>query len=99
MSYKRLTEYFDYGLGLNSDSSKFDKVICDYGADGKVWFNKDFIKGYVSHLRLANRELLKIVARADADGCEGCAFVDTEEWGMPCKRCKRNHKDYWRAKK
>jgi len=33
-----------------------------------------------------------------ADGCVGCAFNDTEEWEMPCAKCKRNMKDYWRAK-
>ena len=33
-----------------------------------------------------------------ADACNGCAFVDTEEWEEPCKRCKRNYRDYWRKK-
>lgn len=33
-----------------------------------------------------------------ADGCTGCAFVGIEEWNMPCCKCKRNCKDYWRAK-
>lgn len=32
------------------------------------------------------------------DGCTGCAFYDNEEWEMPCTRCKRNCKDYWRMK-
>lgn len=91
-------ELFNYSLRIAEDSKKFEKVIRDYGADEKVWFDKDFIRGYVSHLKLVNRELLKIVARADADGCEGCAFVDTEEWEMPCAKCKRACKDYWRSK-
>lgn len=29
-------------------------------------------------------------------GCEGCAFTSTEEWEMPCVRCKRGCKDYYR---
>lgn len=29
-------------------------------------------------------------------GCEGCAFIDTEEWEMPCAKCKRGQKDYYR---
>ena len=91
-------ELFDYGLGIGEDSKKFDNVIRDYGADGKVWFNKDFIRDYVSHLRYANSELLKLVARAEADGCKDCAFEDVEEWEMPCRECKRSRKDYWRAK-
>lgn len=32
-----------------------------------------------------------------ADGCNGCAFIDYEEWEEPCRRCARNCKDYWRA--
>lgn len=34
----------------------------------------------------------------NADGCIGCAFESYEEWEMPCRKCKRNCKDYWRAK-
>lgn len=30
------------------------------------------------------------------EGCQGCAYEDKEEWEMPCKRCKRNCRDYWR---
>lgn len=29
-------------------------------------------------------------------GCGGCAFEDVEEWEMPCVRCKRGCKDYYR---
>lgn len=36
--------------------------------------------------------------QAMADGCWECAFVEKAEWEMPCSRCKRNCKDYWRAK-
>ena len=39
-------DLFNYGLRIAEDSKKFDEVIRDYGADGKVWFNKDFIKNY-----------------------------------------------------
>ena len=34
----------------------------------------------------------------DADGCLGCAFEEKDEWQLPCCRCKRNCKDYWRRK-
>lgn len=30
------------------------------------------------------------------EGCQGCVFEDKEEWEMPCKKCKRNCRDYWR---
>lgn len=33
-----------------------------------------------------------------ADGCSGCAFEDVEEWEMPCTKCSRNCKDYYRTK-
>ena len=32
----------------------------------------------------------------NADGCKGCAFWDRDEWEMPCAKCKRNSRDYWR---
>lgn len=31
-------------------------------------------------------------------GCDGCAFEDVEEWEMPCAKCKRNCKDYYRRR-
>lgn len=33
-----------------------------------------------------------------AEGCVGCAYESTEEWLLPCCKCRRNSKDYWRAK-
>ena len=33
-----------------------------------------------------------------ADGCIGCAYDDVMSWELPCRQCKRNSKDYWRAK-
>lgn len=40
-----------------------------------------------------------MVMKEDADGCVGCAFEDVESWQPPCTMCKRNCKDYWRAKR
>ena len=39
--------------------------------------------------------LKEYIANAE-EGCLGCAYEDREEWEDPCKRCKRNCKDYWR---
>ena len=36
------------------------------------------------------------IGRDKADSCAGCAFLTREDWEMPCKDCKRSHKDYWR---
>ena len=44
----------------------------------------------------AIKELQKVLDAYLADGCQGCAFYDKEEWEMPCSKCKRNCKDYWR---
>ena len=39
-----------------------------------------------------------VTMKENADGCRGCAFESISEWEMPCTKCKRNSKDYWRAK-
>ena len=38
-----------------------------------------------------------IIEKDNADGCVGCAFIDTEDWELPCAKCKRACKDYWRS--
>jgi uncharacterized paraquat-inducible protein A len=43
-------------------------------------------------------EAANAIRREDADGCTDCKFEAKEEWEPPCDRCKRNYKDYWRAK-
>ena len=40
--------------------------------------------------------LQAMIEAGKADGCYGCAFINKEEWELPCADCKRNHKDYWR---
>lgn len=46
------------------------------------------------------RDLIKIVEawieRQEADGCVHCVFNDKEDWEMPCVKCRRACKDYWR---
>ena len=46
----------------------------------------------------ALKAAVSAMEREEADGCEGCAFTDVEEWEMPCRKCRRACKDYWRAK-
>ena len=50
---------------------------------------------------MTKEEIVRIldlaIEQSRADACNGCAFADTEEWEEPCKRCKRNYRDYWRA--
>lgn len=47
---------------------------------------------------VAIQALEKQMKKENADGCAGCAFEDVEEWEMPCTKCSRNCKDYYRAK-
>lgn len=67
--------------------------------------------GYeVNHVDIANGKMAitvtvdwietvcKALEQQLADGCVGCKYVDKEEWEPPCCKCKRNSKDYWRAK-
>ena len=42
-------------------------------------------------------QILEAIAEKEqADSCQGCAFWERHEWEMPCEKCKRNCKDYWR---
>lgn len=41
-------------------------------------------------------ELRKVLDAYLADGCTGCAYESVVEWELPCQKCKRNCKDYWR---
>ena len=42
-------------------------------------------------------EIIKaVIERKEADGCRLCAYEDTPEWELPCSKCSRNCKDYWR---
>ena len=52
--------------------------------------------GYRDGLRKGRMD--STLMKEDADGCMGCAFEDVEAWQPPCSMCKRNCKDYWRAK-
>lgn len=47
----------------------------------------------------AKEEFKRMLGVYLADGCSGCAFESAEEWEMPCRKCKRNCKDYWRMEK
>ena len=42
--------------------------------------------------------LQNILDRLESDGCVDCAFDDVNGWEMPCAKCRRNCKDYWRPK-
>lgn len=58
---------------------------------------KDMI-GCLNAIATDLSEMQKDIEIAEADGCEGCAFTDVNEWEMPCVKCKRGCKDYWRRK-
>ena len=64
----------------------------------KVMMMYDHIRSSVDVDPWAIEELRKVLDAYLADGCSGCAFEDKEEWEMPCCKCSRNCKNYWRAK-
>lgn len=39
-----------------------------------------------------------LIEREKTSGCNSCKYWNREEWEEPCKRCKRNCKDYWTMK-
>lgn len=39
-----------------------------------------------------------IIEKDKADGCNDCVYEKVEEWEMPCAKCARNCKDYFRWK-
>ena len=42
---------------------------------------------------------IEALLSANADGCDGCKYVNKDEYEMPCLVCKRNHVDKWTPRK
>lgn len=57
-----------------------------------------FTEQFGEAVNVAIQALEKQMKKENADGCAGCAFEVVEEWEMPCTKCSRNCKDYYRAK-
>ena len=62
----------------------------------KAMMMYDHIRSSVDVDPWAISELRKVLGAYLADGCQGCAWERTEEWELPCCKCRRNSKDYWR---
>lgn len=67
------------------------------------WMKKiplDELETFMDAIELTDaiEKAIKAIELEKADGCQGCAFEDREEWELPCDRCKRAKKDYWRGK-
>lgn len=73
-------------IGETKEHAKFDKKEIDA-----------YDKGY--EYGLAQGKMDAAIMHDEACGCTGCAFEDVNEWEMPCAKCSRGCKDYWRAKK
>lgn len=61
--------------------------------------NIEMLEDMSKSLEMISKDLIEIkgdLEKENADGCTGCAFITMEEWEMPCCKCKRNCKDYWR---
>ena len=35
------------------------------------------------------------IREMDSDGCEGCKYMDRDQYEMPCLNCKNSHKNLW----
>ena len=68
-----------------------------YEKDGVIMENNLDREAFITGYKKGKRDTEAMIE--DADGCVGCAFEDVESWQPPCSMCKRNCKDYWRAKK
>lgn len=55
-------------------------------------------ENFTRDIRTIRDFILQLEEQINADGCYGCAFENVEPWEMPCAKCARNSKDYWRAK-
>lgn len=42
--------------------------------------------------------LRKVLEAYTSEGCTDCVFEDKEEWELPCCKCSKICKNYWRAK-
>ncbi len=47
----------------------------------------------------AINELKKILEAYLSDGCSECVYEEIAEWEMPCRKCRRNCKDYYMRSK
>lgn len=64
---------------------------------------KDKVMMMYDHIRTATdidpwaiNEFRRVLDAYLADGCVGCAHESTVEWELPCRKCQRNSKDYYR---
>lgn len=64
----------------------------------KILMMYDHIRSSVDIDLWTIEKLKKVLDAYLVDGCYECAFEDCEEWEMPCCKCSRNCKDYWREK-
>lgn len=60
----------------------------------KIQSMVDTLEEIANDLKVVKMEVNSVIG----EGCESCAFTDVEEWEMPCAKCKRNCRDYWRAR-
>lgn len=92
-----------YEISINDKTTTVTKVMDkDQENRGGVMKDNKAIRMY-DHIRSSvdvdpwAMDILQEVLEAYlADGCQGCIYEDVNEWEMPCKKCKRNCKDYWR---
>lgn len=82
-------------IGINS-KWKYDGIIVLPQMDDK---SLAYIKALLNDIGDCAYEQGYIDGFNDKEsGCTSCAFENVDEWEMPCCKCKRGCKDYWRRK-
>ena len=63
------------------------EIIANSGNDLEYYAENNELQDEIRRLPSATRQ---------TDSCENCVFIKTEEWEMPCAKCRRMCRDYWR---
>lgn len=74
---------------------KIKKELAKIAERAKVFDDELFSSGYLLAVEKMKSYINLLEENEDA-GCIGCKFVDVNEWELPCCKCKRGCKDYWR---
>jgi len=46
-------------------------------------------------LHIAMGMAIEALRETSSDGCEGCKYMEKDQYEMPCLNCKHSHKNMW----
>lgn len=108
---KKSCETCKYGETFNLDCARCDDDMTNYApkqADGEYISRQAVMDCYkkwqpymATKLHEFEKELSELPSVAippKHDGCKDCVYQDNPEDAMPCRECKQNYMDKWKAK-